>query len=238
MQKTSNVDRIIEKTREMAITFELKPGARINESALSKDLGASRTPLREALNRLVAEGFLTFQTGKGFFCRALDPKRIMDLYETRVAIEVEAVRLACARATDEELALFRSYLDQSEPGYHQSTDIAELVRTDEDFHLYIIRLSQNDELLRLLENLNGRIRYVRSIGLKTIRTTPREPPETPGVRLTAHRRILEALIARDTDMATATMRAHIERRWEEATEAVRIAYSQIYVPDDLSRPEK
>ena len=232
MQKTSNVDRIIEKTREMAITFELKPGARINESALSKDLGASRTPLREALNRLVAEGFLTFQTGKGFFCRALDPKRIMDLYETRVAIEVEAVRLACARATDDELAVFRSYLDQSEPGYYQSTDIGELVQTDEDFHLYIARLSHNDELLRLLENLNGRIRYVRSIGLKTIRTTP---PEPPGARLSAHRRILDALIARDADAATTTMRAHIERRWEEATEAVRIAYSQIYVPDDLLR---
>ena len=230
MQKPSNVDRIIEKTREMAITFELKPGARVNESALSKELGASRTPLREALNRLVAEGFLTFQTGKGFFCRALDPKRIMDLYETRVAIEVEATRLACARATDEQLAEFRAYLDASEPAYHQSRDIAELVRMDEDFHLHIVRLSQNDELLRLLENLNARIRYIRAIGLKTIRKAPPEPPE---LRLSAHRRIMEAMVVRDTDCATATMRSHIERRWEEATEAVRIAYSQIYVPDDF-----
>ncbi len=232
MQKTSNVDRIIEKAREMAITFELKPGARVNESALSKDLGASRTPLREALNRLVAEGYLTFQTGKGFFCRALDPKRIMDLYETRVAIEVETVRLACLRATDGELAVFRQYLNQTEPAYSQGAEISELVLADEDFHLYIARLSQNDELLRLLENLNGRIRYVRSIGLKTMQSAP---PKAPELSLTAHRRILDALVARDADAATATMRAHIERRWEEATEAVRIAYSQIYVPDELSK---
>ena len=232
MQKTSNVDRIIRKTREMAITFELKPGARVNESALSKELGASRTPLREALNRLVAEGFLTFQTGKGFFCRALDPKRIMDLYETRVAIEVETTRLAAMRATEDELAGFRAYLEQSEPDYHQSTDIGRLVRMDEDFHLYIARLSQNDELLRLLENLNARIRYIRAIGLRIIRTTPPEPPE---MRLSAHRLVMEALVARDTDAATTLMRAHIERRWEEATEAVRIAYSQIYVPDELQR---
>jgi DNA-binding GntR family transcriptional regulator len=232
MQKTSNVDRIIEKAREMAITFELKPGARVNESALSKELGASRTPLREALNRLVAEGYLTFQTGKGFFCRALDPKRIMDLYETRVAIEVETVRLACLRATDGELAVFREYLNQTEPTYFQGAEISELVQADEDFHLYIARLSQNDELLRLLENLNGRIRYVRSIALKTMQSAP---PKAPELSLTAHRRILDALVARDADAATATMRAHIERRWEEATEAVRIAYSQIYVPDELSK---
>jgi DNA-binding GntR family transcriptional regulator len=222
MQKTSNVDRIIEKTREMAITFELKPGARVNESALSKELGASRTPLREALNRLVAEGFLTFQTGKGFFCRALNPKRIMDLYEARVAIEVETARLVCLRATDAELADFNAYLDKTEPDYHQSTDIGELVQTDEAFHLYIARLSQNDELLRLLENLNGRIRYIRSIGLKTIRSTTQEPPQEPPqdspqepaeARLSAHRRILDALIARDVDSATVAMRSHIERRW-------------------------
>jgi DNA-binding GntR family transcriptional regulator len=233
MQKTSNVDRIIEKAREMAITFELKPGARVNESALSKDLGASRTPLREALNRLVAEGFLTFQTGKGFFCRELDPKRIMDLYETRVAIEIESVRLVCLRATDEELAGFRAYLDKIEPDYMKCVDGGELVQRDEEFHIYIARLSQNDELLRLLENLNARIRYIRAIGLKTIRTTALGgPTET---RLWAHRFLLDAMTERDVDKATTAMRSHIERHWEDATQAVRIAYSQIYVPDELSK---
>ena len=231
MPKTSNVDRIIEKTREMAINFELKPGARINESALSKDLGASRTPLREALNRLVAEGFLTFQTGKGFFCRALDPKRIMDLYEARVAIEVEAIRLACTRATDEELTVFRKYLDATEPEYLQSQDVNDALHTDEEFHLYIARLSHNSEMVRMLENLNGRIRFARSVNLKTIHDTVRF--ERSQTRLSAHRRILDTLLARDVEAAQAAMRSHIERRWEEATEAVRIAYSQIYVPDDM-----
>ncbi len=232
MQKTSNVDRLIEKTRQMAINFELKPGARVNETALSKELGASRTPLREALNRLVAEGFLTFQTGKGFFCRALDPKRIMDLYEARVAIEVEAIRLACSRATDEELAEFQAYFDATEPDYLQSNDINDALHTDEEFHLYITRLSHNAELLRMLENLNGRIRFVRSVNLKTIHDTVRS--ERSQTRLSAHRRILDGLMARDIEAATTTMRGHIERRWEEATEAVRIAYSQIYVPDELT----
>ncbi len=230
MPKPSNVDRLIEKTRQMAINFELKPGARVNESTLSKELGASRTPLREALNRLVAEGFLTFQTGKGFFCRALDPRRIMDLYEARVAIEVEAARLACTRAGDTELVEFRQYLDRTEPSYLQSSNIAEALLSDETFHLHIARLSHNDELLRMLENLNGRIRYVRSVNLKTIHQTARS--ERAQTRLSAHRRILDAVVARDAQTAGEAMRNHIERRWEEATRAVRLAYSQIYVPDE------
>lgn len=76
----SSVDSIYQTVRAMAAAFEFKPEQRINESELSKNLGISRTPLREALNRLVAEGLLTAQEGRGFFlpfartdasCRAL-----------------------------------------------------------------------------------------------------------------------------------------------------------------------
>ena len=63
----SNVDSIYQTVRAMAAAFEFKPEERINESDLSKRLGISRTPLREALNRLVAEGLLTVQEGRGFF---------------------------------------------------------------------------------------------------------------------------------------------------------------------------
>ncbi|MFD2856844.1 GntR family transcriptional regulator [Seohaeicola zhoushanensis] len=83
----SNVSRVYAALRRMAADFELKPDERINESALSLQLGASRTPLREALNRLVAEGFLTFRSGRGFYCRSLSPALVMELYEARVAVD-------------------------------------------------------------------------------------------------------------------------------------------------------
>jgi DNA-binding GntR family transcriptional regulator len=57
----------------MSVSFELKPGERLNEGEPAKRLGVSRTPLREALNRLNTEGFLRFTPGKGFFCRELRP---------------------------------------------------------------------------------------------------------------------------------------------------------------------
>ena len=61
-----NVERAYQALRRMAVNFEFKPGERLNETSLTKRLDISRTPLREALNRLVAEGFLTFSLGKGF----------------------------------------------------------------------------------------------------------------------------------------------------------------------------
>lgn len=221
--KQSNVDRVYTQLRGLASNFEFKPDARINESALSTQLGTSRTPLREAMNRLVAEGFLTFQSGRGFFCRSLSPSLVLDLYEARVAVETEAVRLACQRATDADLHDLISRLENGATT-NTSVDPTILLEQDEAFHLGVARLSQNAELVRMLENINERIRYIRLIYLKT-RGQPAAviPP--------AHQKVLDALLARDVNAAALAMRNHIGRRREDAADAVRIAYSQLYVPD-------
>ena len=113
----NNVERLYERLRQMAADFEFKPEERINESVLSKRLGASRTPLREALNRLVAEGFLTFHSGKGFYCRALSPDGILHLYEARVAIECEALRCSIQHASDHRIGEIVAHLDSIEGEY-------------------------------------------------------------------------------------------------------------------------
>ena len=232
MEKSkSNVDRIYVALRQMAANFEFKPDARINEGELATQLSASRTPVREALNRLVAEGFLTFQSRRGFFCRSLSPGRILDLYQARVAIECEAVRLSCLLATDQDIAALTTYLDKIEPDYSTCQDTIVLLAMDEEFHLRIVGLSGNDELLGMLKILNDRIRYVRMINLGALRDN-RPAVIDKGAKMSAHRTILEALHRRDLTGVVAAMRAHIERRREEATQAVRIAYSQLYVPAD------
>ncbi len=228
-KRESNVDRVYEALRRMAADFAFKPDQRINESALSEVLGASRTPLREALNRLVAEGFLTFQNNRGFFCRPLTPSYILDLYEARVAVECEALRIACQRASDADIAAVSDYLDGMEPGYQTATELEELLALDESFHTRLVQLSGNNELLRMLKNLNGRIRYIRLIDLKRMRD--QADGRAPG-DVSAHRRVLEALATRNVAAAVEALRSHIEKRREEATEAVRIAFSQLYVPED------
>lgn len=220
----NNVGRLYERLRQMAADFEFKPEERVNESVLSKQLGASRTPLREALNRLVAEGFLTFQGGKGFFCRALNPDRIMNLYEARVAIECEALYCSALRATDAGIAKVARYLDDIEAEYTSCRDPLRLLQLDEEFHIRVAGLSDNPEFVRILNNINGRIRFVRMIDLTALLDAPQ--PATP---LDAHRRIITALQARDEVAAIAAMRNHIQRHREQATDTVRRAFAQIYV---------
>ncbi|MGC3938767.1 GntR family transcriptional regulator [Roseobacter sp. EG26] len=216
----SSADRVYHAVRDMAVAFAFKPGERINELNLAKTLGTSRTPLREALNRLSAEGFLTFQTGQGFSCRSLDPGDILDLYEARQAVECEAVWLAAGRATDDDIDAIIAFLEQTEQQYHDGSPVETLVNLDEEFHMRMVRLSGNREMARLLANLNARLRFVRWIDME----------ELHGITPRHHFQIITALQARDGEAAVAAMRDHITRRREQATEAARKAVLRLYVP--------
>ena len=225
----SSVDRVYATLRDMAINFDFKPGERLNETALTSKLNVSRTPLREALNRLVAEGFLTLAKGQGFFCRPLSPEQILELYQLRCALETEALRHGVEVATDAEIAEFCAYLDAKETTYDSCDDLTELLKMDEEFHMRLAGLSGNNELCRMLKNVNERIRYVRLVNLRQLRGMDcTEAGEN--TFLSAHRAIANAVQNRDTQTALTALRAHIERRSEQTIELVRLAYSQLYVP--------
>ena len=223
-KSSGSVERAYMLLKEMAASYEFKPDSRLNETELAKRLETSRTPLREALNRLVAEGFLTFRSGQGFFCRSLTTAEIMDLYEARAAIECEATRLAALRADPAEVEELERYLLGAHAEYRPGRSAVELVQLDEDFHLRLAALSGNAEMIRMLENIYGRIRYIRLIDLKTLsdKTGPEKITTEP------HMRILQAVKRRDAVGAQSEMRGHIERRLEAVTENVRNAFAQLY----------
>ena len=220
----SNVDRITDRLRQMAAEFVIKPEERIREGEMAHALSVSRTPLREALNRLVSEGFLTFTGGQGFFCRSLTPEKILDLYEARAAVECEALRLSLARASDDAIAEVGRGLDATEPLYATTTDHIRLLEMDEAFHMALVALSGNAELVRMLDNINGRIRYVRMMGLSMLRAD-----QDGHRRMAAHREVLQALADRNEAHALTVLRGHIGMRREDAIQAVRNAFSHIYV---------
>ncbi len=210
--------------KNMAVTFQVRPGERINEVALSRKFQVSRTPLREALNRLVTEHLIEFRPGEGFFCRALEPKTIFELYELRAILEVAAVRLACDRGSKESFAALRDQLFGTGLKTVDRT-IAEVTEGDEAFHVEIARIAGNQELVHQLCQINDRIRFIRWIDMTArVATTKGE-----------HVRILEALEARDAETAAAVMRGHIEKRMDQIVDAVKEGYSNIYMngPEDL-----
>lgn len=218
----SSVDRIYTAVQAIASGFGAKPGERINEGALAQSLNTSRTPLREALNRLVAEGYLTFQTGRGFFFRSLSPTEIFDLYETRVAIEMMTARLATERAKPADLAALDEIVAFDRQG-DDGRSTEDLVTLDETFHIRVAEIAGNREMARVLDNINGRIRFVRWIYMERQRTRMR----------TDHAVIAGAIGAGDGARAADLMAKHIARRREEVIAAVREGYARLYVSETV-----
>lgn len=216
----SVVDRVYEQLKAMAVSYEFKPGERLNEGDIARRLGVSRTPLREALNRLNTEGFLRFAPGKGFFCRELDAHEIFDLYELRKSIEVAAVRLAIRRAKDDDIDALIAFLDATGPDPGERTAV-EQVELDETFHERLMAMSNNAEMLRVLRNVNARIRFVRWIDMDRINRSASQGE---------HRAVAVGLKARDEAACVSVLEKHIDRRLDQITSAIKEGYAQIYMP--------
>lgn len=200
----------------MAVQFTFRPGEKINEADLASSLGASRTPLREALNRLVAEGFLEFIQGRGFFCRDLKSREMFELYQFRSILEGAAVRLACEQATEQEVTGLSDFLERTGPD-EGGRSSQELVALDEYFHEQVMALSRNEQMIRTLENINARIRYFRWVDMDFKRSETQSE----------HRAIIDALRARDADLAVTQMNNHISRRLDQITAAVKESFSRL-----------
>ncbi len=214
--------------RDMAITFRFPPGQRINEGELAKQLAVSRTPLREAMQKLVSERLLDWRRNKGFFCRPLDAKQSFDLYEFRQSLEAISVRFACERATDAELDELGRFLDDTVDA-DDERNIDRLLHYDQKFHEGIATLSRNAEILAALRNVNARIYFIRWIAM----TGQRERTQAE------HRAVVDAMGRRDADEAVDAMVGHIAKRMDEIAGFVREGYGRIYTgltPDRQGKP--
>ncbi|MCP4383406.1 MAG: GntR family transcriptional regulator [Hyphomicrobiales bacterium] len=214
------VDELYQRLKEMAVNFQFKPGERINEVALAADLEASRTPLREALNRLVAEQFFVFRPGRGFFCRELDSPSVFALYEARGILETATARLACARATDEDVQLLKEGALAASDQY-LGKSIITVTRDDEAFHIAVAQLTGNGELVRQLHNINERIRFVRWIDMSERVVATKDE----------HKRIVSAIERREAELAASLMQAHIAKRMDQIVAVVKEGYSNIFLTD-------
>ena len=217
-QRRERGSDVLTRLRDMAIAFELKPGERLSEIELADRLGVSRTPVREALARLVTEGFLK-SASRGYVRRPLDVQETLDLYEARMAVERECLRLALERGTEGKIAEAHTFLAGSR-SVATDTPVRELVALDEAFHLRIADMARNAELRRMLVNLNERIRFVRWLDMEAVGrdSTQRE-----------HQHLLDALSSRNSAAAEAALTDHIRLRREQVVEAITRGLARIYL---------
>ena len=191
------------------------------EMKIAEELGVSRTPVREALTRLVTEGFLQTAT-RGYMRRPLEVQETLDLYEARVAIERECLRLALERATDAQLQEARAYLEESR-AVADSTPVQQLVELDEGFHLRIADMAGNSELRRMLVSLNERIRFIRWIDMENVGRDSTQHE---------HQEILQALTARDAALSERLLSGHIALRRDQIVDAIARGLARIYLPQE------
>ena len=216
----SSVDRIYEQLKQLAVNYKFRPGEPLNEVDLAASFGVSRTPLREVLNRLVAEGLLDFVPRKGFSCKPLDTKRVFDLYEVRCGLEMMSAKLATERASDDEIEALVQFWKTATEKFCTLTPV-DCARCDETFHERLAELSQNSELLHLLKNVNARAHYLRLISMEQEtyrRSTCAE-----------HQHILQAIQDRNVDAAVNAMAAHVNLRQEQLVAVIKEGVARLYM---------
>jgi len=172
---------------------------RLDDRALAKALGVSRTPIREAMTILEQEGFLRTVPRRGVFIIRKTKKQILEMIEMWAALESMAARLATLNAADEDIAQLRGMFDEfrnETPSEH----IEEYSEANIAFHQAIIRLSGSHLMGQTIENL---FIHVRAIRRMTISQSDRAERS-----IVDHMRIIEALEKRDTELAERLVRQH------------------------------
>lgn len=183
--------------RARIVDGRLPEGGRINEVHLSTELGVSRTPLREALARLVAEGALLSVPRSGVFVRPLSAEEVEELYPIRAVLDPEALRMAGlpSRSDIEALRMLNRKIQAA-------SDPAEVVELDDEWHLRLLAGCSNRLLLELINQFIWRTRRYE-LGLM------REQDNV--VRAGGdHDRILDALQAGDLAQACAGLKANMQ----------------------------
>lgn len=212
--------RTEEVLREKILDGAIRPGERLNEVALAASLGISRGPLREAIQRLTSEGLLTVITHRGAFVRTFSRAEVVELYELRAALELHAVRLACQRASDEDIQDLAVLLDETQERISETGNHA--YPSELDFHLRVVMLASNPALLNRALETQRQLSLARSISAKQ--------PMRARAAVVEHEELVEALTKRDRERATQLMEEHLQHSMDNALAALHLPADA--APDD------
>lgn len=138
------------RLRDLVVSGEFTPGQAMPEIALAEYFGVSRTPIREALTRLEQDGLLE-RSDRGLIVRMRSPEDVIDLYETRIALETAACRTAAERRTDRDVIQLRALAERV--SQTPTSDPRAMVASNSAFHRAIWQAGRNRSLCDLLERL-------------------------------------------------------------------------------------
>ena len=196
--------------RTMLLEGEIPPGTRIPERELCERLKISRTPLREALKVLAAEGLVQLLPNRGSRAAKLTDKDMRDLFEVCQGLEALAGELACERISDDEIAEVAA-AHTAMAQHYRNGDLISYYRCNRAIHEAIVAAAGNPVLSGLYESVTARIRRARYV-------TPMTPPRW-ALALQEHEAILNALRRRDGVGLSHILRTHLRHKREEVMQA-------------------
>ncbi|WP_439519137.1 GntR family transcriptional regulator [Hydrogenophaga sp.] len=198
-------EEVAELLRQRIFSRELEPGSWIDELKIAEEYGISRTPLREALKVLAAEGLVTMKVRRGAYVTEVSEKDLADVYHLLSLLESDAGGVVAERASDEEIASLQSLHAELEAAVGERDRFFAI---NEQFHMRLLELARN----RWREQMVADLRKVMKLNrhnslLKTGRIEE---------SLAEHRAIVAALARRDPALTVQRMREHFQNGLEAA----------------------
>ncbi len=189
----------VSRLRAMIVSGRVSPGVALREKELCQELGISRTPLREAIRTLAREGLVRLSPNKSAIVAQVDLRAVENLYQVIAHIEALGARLACQRATDEQISQL-SILHHEMLVFYHRRDLASYIRHNAAIHRALLELSQNDVLIEMWEVLHPRVEQARTLANLY--------PDRWHAAVLEHEDMLKALVARDETTLAALMQDH------------------------------
>lgn len=192
-----------DRLRDMIVEGELDPGERIREQAVCDRLGLSRTPLREAMKVLAAEGLVNLQPNRGATVSDPSPTDVADTFKVIGALEALAGELACERVQENDIAEIRVLHYQM--ALHQTRgELREYFKLNQRIHEKLVQLSGNAVLVEAHRQIGGRIRRQRFVANRSSGRWEQAMQE--------HEQMLDALSARDGKRLGELLRLHLDNK--------------------------
>lgn len=190
----------LDQLRDLIVLGEIAPGARLNERLLCQRLGVSRTPLRESIKTLAAEGLVELQPNRGAIVSPVTVSKVREVFAVMAALESLAGELACRNASDADLAEIRS-LHYQMVAHYKRGELREYIHCNQKIHLRLVDSADNATLAQTYRQLNAQVRRARyQVNFS---------PERWAEAVAEHEAMLAALDARDAERLKAILRDHL-----------------------------
>jgi len=198
--------KVYNYVREQILSGEVGPNERLIENKIAKEIGTSRTPVREALHSLEMEGLIESIPRVGYVVKTLSDQEAVELWEIRCLIEGLAARWAVEKSHDKLVRELRKNIALAEERVSQG-DVAAFVELDGQFHEIIARLSGGTRLLELSQMLR---RHALRYRIRSINT-----PDTALRAIEGHKAILMAVEEGDPDRISLAVKSHLDQSKED-----------------------